>query len=84
MNDFLEFVKNKIKKNVKVENIQIIDNSSKHKKHNSFDVKKYHLKLEIESHYLKSLDKINAQRKIMTMLSEEINKKIHALEIQIK
>ena len=33
MNDFLNFVKEKIKKNIKVESILIIDNSNLHKKH---------------------------------------------------
>ena len=83
MNDFLEFVKNKIKKSIEVENILIIDNSSKHKKHKSFDAKKYHIKLEIESIYLKSLNKIKAHREIMTILSNEMKTKIHALEIEI-
>ena len=34
MNEFLEFIKNKIKKNIKIESIMIADNSSLHKKHN--------------------------------------------------
>ena len=84
MNDFLKFVENKIRKSIVVENILIIDNSSKHKKHKSFDAKKYHLKLEIESIYLKSLDKIKAQREVMTVLAKELKDKIHAMEIQIK
>jgi|TARA_B100000780_G_C20820803_1_gene326102 stress-induced morphogen len=84
MNDFLEFVENKIKKNIKLESISIINNSSLHKKHKSFDANKYHLKLEIESFYLKSMDKIKAQREIMNILSDELKTKIHALEIKIK
>ena len=84
MNDFLEFVKNKIKNNIKVEKIQIINNSNLHKKHKFFDPEKYHLKLEIESVYLKSLNKIKGQREIMTILSQELKTKIHALEIEIK
>ena len=84
MNDFLEFVKNKIKNNIKVEKIQIINNSNLHKKHKFFDPEKYHLKLEIESVYLKSLNKINGQREVMTILSQELKTKIHALEIEIK
>ena len=84
MNDFLEFVENKIKKNIKLESISIKNNSSLHKKHKSFDVNKYHLKLEIESFYLKSMDKIKAQREIMNILSDELKTKIHALEIKIK
>jgi stress-induced morphogen len=84
MNDFLEFVKNKIKNNIKVEKIKIINNSNLHKKHKSFDPEKYHLKLEIDSVYLKSLNKIKGQREIMTILSQELKTKIHALEIEIK
>jgi stress-induced morphogen len=84
MNDFLKFVENKIKKNIKVESILIVDNSSQHKKHKSFNAEKYHLRLEVESIYLKSLDKINGQREIMKILSNELKTKIHALEIKIK
>tara|TARA_B100000780_G_scaffold163533_1_gene114332 strand:+ start:1433 stop:1687 length:255 start_codon:yes stop_codon:yes gene_type:complete len=84
MNDFLKFIENKIIKNIKVESILIRDNSNLHKKHKFFDSKKYHLSLEIESSYLKSLTKINAQREIMKLLAEELNIKIHALEIKIK
>ena len=83
MNDFLSIIENKIKKNIKVENVLIIDNSNKHKKHRFFDSKKYHLKLEIQSTYLVSLDKIKAQREIMSLLKEELKNKIHALEIKI-
>ena len=84
MNDFLKFIENKIKKNIKVERILIVDNSSKHKKHKSFDSEKYHLSLEIESIYLKSLNRIKAQREIMSILSKEMKTKIHALEISVK
>ena len=84
MNDFLKLIENKIKKNIKAESVLVIDNSNQHKKHKSFDVEKYHMRLEIESVYLKSLDKIKAHRKIMNILSDELKKKIHALEIKIK
>ena len=84
MNNFLEFVEKKIKENIKVESVVIVDNTSKHKKHKFFDMEKYHLKLNIESVYLKSLNPIEAQRKIMTILSDEMKTKIHALEIKIK
>jgi len=84
MNDFLSFIENKIKKNIKVEKILIIDNTNQHKKHRYFDSEKCHLKLEIESTYLCSLNKIEAQRKVMSLLAEELKTKIHALEIKIK
>ena len=84
MNDFLRSIETKIKKNLKIESILIIDNSSKHKKHKFFDSEKYHLKLEIRSVYLNSLNKIMAQREIMRPLAKEMKNKIHALEIRIK
>ena len=84
MNDFLSFVESKIKKNIKVEKILITDNSNQHKKHRFYDSEKYHLKLEIQSAYLSSLNKIEAQRKVMSLLAEELKNKIHALEIKIK
>ena len=84
MNNFLQFVENKIKKNIKIESILIIDNSHQHIKHKFFDNKKYHLKLEIKSVYLNSLNKVKAQREIMNILAEELKNKIHSLEIKIK
>ena len=84
MNDFLSFVENKIKKNIELEKIVIIDNSNQHKKHRFFDAKKYQLKIEIESTYLRSLDRIKAQRQILLLLAEELKSRIHALEIKIK
>ena len=84
MNDFLSFIENKIKKSIKVEKILIVDNSNRHKKHKFFDSEKYHLRLEIKSTYLSSLNKIIAQRQIMSLLAKELKTKIHALEIKIK
>ena len=84
MNDFLKFIENKIKNNIKIESIFIIDNSALHKKHKFFDSEKYHLSLKIESRYLNSLNKVKAQREIMKILADELSTKIHALEIEIK
>ena len=84
MNNFLRFLENKIKKNIKIESILIIDNSNQHRKHKFFESEKYHLRLEIKSVYLNSLSKVKAQREIMKLLVEELKNKIHALEIKIK
>ena len=84
MNDFLKFVENKIKINFNTESILIKDNSNLHKKHKFFNPKKYHLYLEVESKYLRSLTKIESQRKIMKLLAEAISSKIHAIEIVLK
>jgi len=84
MKNFLELIEKKIKKNLVIEKIKIVDNTHEHTKHKFFDKNKYHISLEIYSKHLKSLNRINAQRLIMDVLKEELNHKIHALEIKIK
>ena len=76
-------VKEKINKKINPENIILIDNSNLHKKHKSFDSNKFHIKLIIKSEALKNMDKISAHKKIFSVLKEEMNSKIHALEIKI-
>tara|TARA_B100000029_G_C17560366_1_gene953144 strand:- start:1611 stop:1862 length:252 start_codon:yes stop_codon:yes gene_type:complete len=80
---FLDEIKDKINKEFEPENIILIDNSSLHSKHKSFDVKKFHLKLIVQSKKLKEMNKIEAHRKIFSILRDEMNSKIHALEIEI-
>jgi BolA protein len=84
MKNYLVIIKEKITQKLSLEKINIVDNSHKHRKHKFFDSKKYHLSLEIESKYLNSLKKIDAQRMVMSVLKEELATKLHALEIKIK
>ena len=83
MIDFFEQIKEKINKKINPESIILIDNSSLHAKHKSFDSNKFHIKLIIKSEALKNMDKISAHKKIFSVLKEEMNSKIHALEIEI-
>ena len=62
------------KKSIKIENLSVIDNTHKHRGHKFFSSKKFHIKLEIRSSYLKSLSKVNAQRLIMNILKEDLAK----------
>ena len=48
MEDYLEDIRNKIKRKINVEKIEIINNSQKHKSHKFFDKNKYHLHLKIK------------------------------------
>jgi len=84
MKNFLELIENKIKNNLTVEKIKIIDNTHRHTKHKFFDKNKFHISLEIQSKELMALNRLNAQRLIMNILKEELKSKIHALEIKIK
>ena len=82
MNTFLLLIKKKLIDAFKASKVEIIDNSSKHKGHKFFQDEKFHLKIIIESKYLKSLNRIDAHRKVKQILKEEF-KKIHALELKI-
>ena len=76
-------IKEKISKKINPENITLIDNSSFHTKHKSFDSKKFHLKIIINSEKLRNMDKVAAHKEIFAILKYEMKNKIHALEIEI-
>ena len=81
--NFFDKIKEKINKKINPENLILIDNSSFHTKHKFFDTNKFHLKIIIKSEKLKKMDKIAAHKEIFSILKEEMNNKIHALEIEI-
>ena len=81
---FLEKVKTKINTKLKPEKISLIDKSSLHKEHKSFDSNKLHLKLIIKSDKLKKMGKIDAHKAIFSILEDEMKKNIHALEIEMQ
>ncbi len=84
MKIYFEEICNKLKNEIELENIEIVDNSHKHKGHKFYSPEKFHLKLKIKSSYLNSLSRINAQKTIMKILKEDLETKIHALEISIE
>tara|TARA_B100001013_G_scaffold337024_1_gene256783 strand:- start:886 stop:1137 length:252 start_codon:yes stop_codon:yes gene_type:complete len=81
--NFFDRIKEKINTKINPENIILIDNSYLHTKHKSFDSNKFHLKIIIKSKRLKNMDKIEAHKKIFSILKDEMSNKIHALEIEI-
>ena len=83
MKSFIETIREKILNNIQVNKIEIIDNTHIHKKHKSVNKSKLHLKIIIESDSLKSFNKIDSHKKIINLLKDEIEKKIHSLEIKI-
>ena len=80
---FFSEIKEKINKKINPENIILIDNSSLHTKHKSFDPNKLHIKIIIESKKLKKMKRIDAHKEIFSILKDELKNKIHALEIEI-
>ena len=83
MNNFFEDIISKLKKEIEIEQIEIVDNTHKHVKHKSFLPDKFHLHLKIKSPYLNSLSRVTAQKEVMKVLKKELSNKIHALEISI-
>jgi len=84
MNNFFEDIIAKLKKEIEIEQIEIVDNSHKHVKHKSFSPDKFHLHFKIKSLYLNSLSRVTAQKEVMKVLKDELSNKIHALEISIE
>ena len=84
MKNYFEEICIKLKEEIKIEDIDIVDNSHKHRKHKSFSPEKFHLHLKIKSLYLDSISRVNAQKMIMKVLKDELSTKIHALEISIE
>ena len=83
MESFIKIIEKKLRNSIQPSEIEIIDNSSKHIGHKSFIKGKFHLKIIIKSDYLNSFGRIQAQKKIMKLLENELKEKIHALELKI-
>ena len=84
MKIYFEEICTKLKNQIELENIEIIDNSHKHKGHKFYTPEKFHLHLKIKSLYLSSLSRVSAQKMIMKVLNDDLKTKIHALEISIE
>jgi len=82
--DFVEKIKKKISNKINPESITLINNSHLHTKHKSFDIEKFHLKVIIKSDKLRAMNKVMAHKEIFSILKDEMNTKIHALEIEIQ
>ena len=84
MNIYFKEIKKRLVNKFKIENIEIIDNSYKHKSHKNFSSDKFHLHVKIKSLYLNSLPRLDAQKMIMETLKKDFKYKLHALEISIE
>ena len=83
INSLIKILKEKLTKKIKINNIEIKDQSFLHKRHQNFSKDKFHIKLTIESSELKKISSIEANRKIYGILRDEIGKSIHSLQIII-
>ena len=84
MKNYFDEIEKKLRMQIKFESLEIIDNSHKHKGHKFFSEEKFHLHLKIKSLYLSSISRLSAQKLIMKVLKDDLQSRIHALEISIE
>jgi len=81
--ELIAITKEKLETNITIEDLKIEDKSFLHKNHSGNHPGKFHLKLTIKSNELKKMSKINSNKKIYKILSNEMKKHIHSLQILI-
>ena len=83
INQLSEIVKNKLKKNIVCDKIEVEDKTFLHKNHSSHDKNKFHIKLIITSSDMRKKNKIQSTKEIYKILEEELKKNIHSIQILI-
>tara|TARA_Y100000591_G_scaffold326831_1_gene350215 strand:- start:2779 stop:3039 length:261 start_codon:yes stop_codon:yes gene_type:complete len=83
INELIANVKKKLEQNIEIQNISIEDKTFLHKNHVGHDHKKFHLKINIVSKELKSLSRIESNKKVYKILDYELKTHIHSLQILI-
>ncbi len=81
INQLSKKIENKLLEDASIKDVKIIDNTYKHLKHNSHQKGKFHIKLEINSEVLKKMNRIQSNKVIYKILSEELKTDIHSLQI---
>ena len=83
INDLIAIVKKKLQDQINIENIKIEDKSFLHKNHTGNQEGKFHLKISLISNELKTMNKIESNKKIYKILDKEIKESIHSIQILI-
>jgi BolA protein len=81
INELIAIVKNKLETKIVIQDIKIEDKSFLHKNHKGHQEGKFHLKLTIKADELVKLNKIEATKKIYSILSIELKEHIHSIQI---
>ena len=81
INELIANVKKKLKDKILIENIIIEDKSFLHKNHQNNQKNKFHLKLVIKSKELAKFNKLEATKKIYSILDKELKEEIHSIQI---
>ena len=83
INDLIAIIKKKLIKQINIESIKIEDKSFLHKNHAGNKEGKFHLKISLISNELKTMNKIESNKKIYKILKKEMKDHIHSIQILI-
>ncbi len=83
INDLIIIVKKKLHNQITIESIKIEDKSFLHKNHSGNQDGKFHLKISLISSELKTMNRIESNKKIYKSLEKEMKDYIHSLQILI-
>ena len=83
INELIAIIKKKLQSQINIESINIEDKSFLHKNHIGNQVGKYHLKITLKSSELQKMSKIDSNKKIYKVISYELEKFIHSIQILI-
>tara|TARA_B100001778_G_scaffold249142_1_gene209376 strand:+ start:233 stop:493 length:261 start_codon:yes stop_codon:yes gene_type:complete len=81
INKISKKIESKLLSDTSISDVKIIDNTFKHLKHSSHQKGKFHIKLEINSDLLKNKNRVESNKVIYKILSEELKTEIHSLQI---
>ena len=81
INELIAIIKKKICDKISVEKITVEDKTFLHKNHKGHQNNKFHIKITIKSPELSKINKVNSTKKIYEILSDELKKNIHSIQI---
>ena len=83
INELIAIVKKKLIDRIDIERIEIEDKSFLHKNHAGNQEGRYHLKIIMSSSELKSLSRIESNKRVYKILDKEMKEYIHSIQILI-
>ena len=83
INELIAIVKKKLTDQIDIESIEIEDKSFLHKNHAGNQEGRYHLKIILNSNELKSLSRIESNKRVYKILDKELKECIHSIQILI-
>jgi BolA protein len=83
INELIAIVKKKLTDQIDIKRIEIEDKSFLHKNHAGNQEGRYHLKIIMSSIELKSLSRIESNKRVYKILDKEMKEYIHSIQILI-